>query len=263
MTMKTERTHEAQAGFALILAILALLLLTFLGLTLATTTSSELQIATNYRWSQQAFYNAEAGIEAGKLILRGIPNGWTSVLPTRRNGTAGWPAANPAPKCTAATCGTFPGTRNYEGSDCDDRNGIGYGAVLQNNQDVTQWAGRNLNGAFTLWIKRDVVPSGANLVDELPDPPAGADTYAILTSEGVAPQANTVAGGTLAQARAVRVLQVKLSYGAVTRGCQAAEGQTGTTAGGANFGACAPLDTGSLDQALGGGGGNRADLGVK
>jgi len=51
-----ERGHER--GFALILAILALMLLTFLGLTLATSTSTELRIATNYRWNQQALYNA-------------------------------------------------------------------------------------------------------------------------------------------------------------------------------------------------------------
>jgi len=50
--------RRSERGFALILAILSLMLLTFLGLTLATTTSTELQIATNYRWSQQALYNA-------------------------------------------------------------------------------------------------------------------------------------------------------------------------------------------------------------
>ena len=59
-----DRRHEG--GFALILAILALMLLTFLGLTLATTTSTELRIATNYRWNTQALYNAEAGIEADR-----------------------------------------------------------------------------------------------------------------------------------------------------------------------------------------------------
>ena len=61
--------RPGERGFALVLAILSLMLLTFLGLTLATTTSTELQIATNYRWSQQALYNAEAGIEAARIIL--------------------------------------------------------------------------------------------------------------------------------------------------------------------------------------------------
>ena len=72
-----------EAGFALILALLALLLLTFLGLTLAVTTSTELQIATNYRWAEQARYVAEAGIEAGKMILRDAPT-WENILPPPR-----------------------------------------------------------------------------------------------------------------------------------------------------------------------------------
>ena len=59
----SERNQKprSERGFALVLAILALMLLTFLGLTLAATTSTELKIASNYRWSQQARYNAEAG----------------------------------------------------------------------------------------------------------------------------------------------------------------------------------------------------------
>jgi len=76
--------REKEGGFALILAILALMLLTFLGLTLATSTSTELQIATNYRWSQQAYYNAEAGIEYGKSLLRYM--NWTLLLPDPRMG---------------------------------------------------------------------------------------------------------------------------------------------------------------------------------
>ena len=57
LLMRTNRSvHGTQSGFALVLALLALLLLTFLGLTLAVTTSTELQIATNYRWSEQARY---------------------------------------------------------------------------------------------------------------------------------------------------------------------------------------------------------------
>lgn len=253
--MKSDTRHEAQRGFALILAILALLLLTFLGLTLATTTSSELQIATNYRWSQQAYYNAEAGIEAGRIMLRAIPEDWATVLPAPR---VAWLATNPAPKCgQGGNCtGTPAATRNWEGVDCDVRNGSGYGAVLLANENITQYQGRAVNGAFTLWVKRDVIAQAANLVDE------GLNSVLVLTSEGVAPQAVTVGGAYLQAARAVRVLQVKLFYGSVTRGCQAAEGQTGTTAGGGNFGACAPLDEGSVD-ALAGGAGTRADWGVK
>ena len=70
-----------EAGFALVVALLTLLLLTFLGLTLATTTSTELQIANNYRWSQQAYYNAEAGMELAKRFLRG-QTVWIGLRPS-------------------------------------------------------------------------------------------------------------------------------------------------------------------------------------
>ena len=56
----------SEAGFALISPSSPLMLLTILGLALATTTSTELQIATNYRWSQQALYNAEGG--GGRVV---------------------------------------------------------------------------------------------------------------------------------------------------------------------------------------------------
>jgi len=87
------RTEGAgESGFALILALLALVLLTFLGLTLALTTSTELQIATNYRWSQQALYNAESGLEAGRALLRNM--NWALVLPAPRQPNLGGQPAN-------------------------------------------------------------------------------------------------------------------------------------------------------------------------
>src|SRR5216683_6005882 len=81
------RPATGESGFALILAILALMLLTTLGLALAAITSTELQIATNYRWSQQALYNAEAGVEVGKIILRSVQPDWAAVLPPARCAT--------------------------------------------------------------------------------------------------------------------------------------------------------------------------------
>ena len=76
------------------------MLLTFLGLTLATTTSTELQIATNYRWSLQAQYNAEAGIEAARIVLSNVAGLgrplWTDQLPAaRRPGPGGGAAPRP------------------------------------------------------------------------------------------------------------------------------------------------------------------------
>ena len=92
-------------------------------LTLATTTSTELQIATNYRWSQQAFYNAEAGIEAAKRALATAD--WSVVLPAPRTTPTWLGNVNPGAPMGTATA------RNFENWACDQRgNGAGYGRVL-------------------------------------------------------------------------------------------------------------------------------------
>jgi hypothetical protein len=269
MSMENRVEHPRQRGFALILALLALMLLTFLGLTLATTTSTELQIATNYRWSQQAYYNAEAGIEAAKIILRDVPNDWHAVLPpalpdATLNPTpppgarAAWAAGAAPPKCGPApygsgACGTAPvpgATRNWEGVDCDTRSGTGYGVVLSGAgpnlftqsgaptgayEHVTSFQGQPVNGAFTLWVRRDLVPPAGNAF-QLQDDQSGAQL--ILTSEGVAPAPMNVPGVLQQAGRAVRLLQVKLTRGLILNPCEAQANQGGATASGSNFGAC-------------------------
>jgi Tfp pilus assembly protein PilX len=260
----------AQRGFALILAIMSLMLLTFLGLTLATTTSTELQIASNYRYSMQALYNAEAGIEAGKVILQNVDNNWGSVLPGVR--TATWTFANPSNTPAPSTPPSSTAHRNWENSMCDSTNrdawtGQGYGAVLDNTaaaqltpgkvpqqayEDVANFQGVTLNGAFTIWVRRNVlVDSSGNYTD---DP---SNTILVLTAEGSAPRLAFDTGS------AVRVLQVRLTRGAQGAAtCQAAEGQTGTASSGANFGACAQLNTAAIG-ALVGAGATGADTGAK
>ncbi len=275
------KTHS-QSGFALILAILALMLLTFLGLTLSATTSTELQISTNYRWSQQAYYNAEAGIEAGKIVLRSIPTDWASILPGVRTGTWSPGAALTNHNCKTGGSGcTTPAPaaiRNWEGVECDRDLGTGYGAVLDETpagallngaaaagpyENVTSFSGRPITGAFTLWIRREIVTNTAGLLQDLSTSidPNGFNTTLVLTSEGVAPIAANAASAVFSP-RAVRVLQVKLSYGAPGVPCESAEGQAGTTASGSNFGACSPLGAGSI-TALAAGGGSQADTGAK
>ena len=180
---KLMRTREqgGERGMALILAILALMLLTFMGMTLATMTSTELQIATNYRWSQQALYNAEAGLEYGKAILRNA--NWSLILPAPREGggVGCTNASNATFKCWRPLTIVNPTppiepppyarpdphgnpTRNFENSNCDKYGGgMGYGVVLDDGggnpapyQNVTT-AGAGiaaLNGSFTLWVRR-------------------------------------------------------------------------------------------------------------
>ena len=281
----TVAVPRRDSGFALILAILALMLMTFLGLTLATSTSTELQIATNYRWSQQAYYNAEAGIEYGKSILRNM--NWSLLLPTARMGgseagcaTTG--ALSAGFKCWWLHTNTVPETppaepppydrpdahgnpsRNFENAECDVfGGGMGYGVVVDDGggfgpyQNVTNIPGvPPLNGSFTLWIRRD---QRANLDGSFSDAPEEGDLDLILTSEGTAPFVGENSNLAFAQQnRAVRTLQATLRRSLGTP-CGTRGGQVGGGPEGSNFSPCDPITGDSLNGVLGGGPG-RAEL---
>lgn len=220
----------AQAGFALIVALLALVLLTFLGLTLAVTTSTELQISTNYRWNQQALYNAEAGLEISRALLARIGDGQL-VLPETRPGV--WdPAALPFTPVMPIARFTAGITRNFEGSGCDRwGNGAGYGQVLvdPNNpgvpfENISQPVGAaagdpRLNGAFTVWVRRDL-QFGINTAF---DNPVGESI--IVTSEGTAPYSGPETAFTRAN-RAIRRLESRVI---LREGCRPSGPQTSTT----------------------------------
>ena len=279
--MQVQKTSAGRrsdaAGFALILAILALMLLTFMGLTLATMTSTELQIATNYRWSQQALYNAEAGIEFGKALLRDM--NWSLVLPAPRmgpppsgitctpDGTAfkcwrpqgTWTPAVPAepPPYSRADPHGNP-SRNFENSSCDRYGGgMGYGVVLDDGganpapyQNVTN-SGAGipaLNGAFTLWVRRQVL---LNRDGSLSDAPAGSDTTVVLTAEGTAPYTGETSDLAFTQTnRSIRILEATLSRSLSTP-CGTRGGQVGGGPEGSNFSPCDPITGDSLKGVVG------------
>ncbi|MET0553902.1 MAG: PilX N-terminal domain-containing pilus assembly protein [Vicinamibacteria bacterium] len=255
----------AEAGFALILALLALLLLTFLGLTLAVTTSTELQIATNYRWSEQARYVAEAGVEAGKLILRDAPT-WQNILPPPRD--AAWSGtATPTIFDTPEA-----GVRDYENWDCDMKGaGMGFGRVLRSGgtvwQNQTTYRERSVNGAFTLWVRRPlwIGPEGT-FTDwgrpiDLPPAPLvpQTDDNLILVVEGVAPFTGAAMAATtgatadlVGRSKAVYLIEVALSRTPPTpNNCQTSRtGQAGHGSGNTGFAGCEPLAADALSGAL-------------
>jgi hypothetical protein len=249
--------EHGQQGFALVLAILSLMLLTFLGLTMATTTSTELQIATNYRWSQQALYNAEAGLEAARIVLSNeadVVDGWLARLPLERTALP-WPEGSaPGPEA-----GDLPGTgRDFYQMGCDERGGIGYGKILEDAstryEDVSTFEGETLNGVFTVWIRR-----GLETTDQGTFHDSDRNDALIIVSEGRAPY--TGAGTHFTRTRqATRVLETTFSLGLSTVGdpCLGSQsGQEGMSPTGENFNPCAPItagDTGSLANAFGGAG---------
>ena len=257
--LKKAATAGGESGFALVLSILSLMLLTFLGLTLATTTSTELQIATNYRWSQQALYNAEAGIELGKRFLRQIE--WQTVLPPARTGGfagyAGYSGGNcaqgpnpnrcPIPVLTRAT-------RSFENYACDQTATVaaaagfaGYGMVLDDVnfavpfENVSTFLGQTLNGNFTIWLRRPYVlsPPGNPPVPYLEDD--ARNDRLVLTAEGIAPFTGASATTTFGRAnRAMRLLEVTLQR--IAPGdCENRTAQTGSGPLGAGFDQCDPI----------------------
>jgi hypothetical protein len=245
---------RGERGFALILAILSLMLLTFLGLTLATTTSTELQIATNYRWSQQALYNAEAGLEAARIILSSpdvadVSAQWRGTLPSARPGP--WlPGSAPVPV-------EPPQGRDFHMQECDVKGNIGYGLVLEDPQlryeNVSGFHGQGVNGAFTIWIRRPLVVNNAG---EYSDDPR--DNALVIVSEGVAPYTGAASAFTRAR-QAVRVLETTFSLVVATVGepCGLGkqQGQEGGSPMGENFNPCAnitPGAGGSLANVFGG-----------
>jgi PilX N-terminal len=249
MSGQTREAGKGQGGFALILALLTLLVLTFLGLTLAATTSTELQIATNYRWGQQALYNAEAGLEVAKVYLRAVPVDWQTVLPDPR--PTAWPiGGGTRPLYPAGYPAPHP-SRDFENYACDAFGGqTGYGIVLNGSsvtggpaflQDVTQVMTYNLNGAFTVWIRRPLTYAGDNIQD------VTDNSVAIITAEGIAPA--------LGMANAARRV-VELRVQGASFDCESQAAMSGAGQGGAGFATCRHLNkgcgaAGSIEGAFG------------
>ncbi len=279
----TARPRRTERGFALILALLALMLLTSLGLALSAGTSSELQIATNHRWSEQARYNAEAGVEFAREFLSGVSD-WGTILPPPRNAGGACTDANPgyclgwaatvtppadapddAPQSRNDAFGNPP--RNFENWDCDARGyGRGYGVVLDDGvspgapfQFTSSMGGAPLNGAFTLWIRRPVQwkTDTGGTAETLQDYPA--NDVLVLVSEGVAPY-TAYNSATRVANRASHIVEVLLSNGGAgsmllvggQTQCTTRQGQAGGNSQGTNSQGCTTLDGSSLLPAVAG-----------
>lgn len=68
-----------EQGVALIVALLAMLLLTALGMALALTTTTERRISSNYRDGMEAMYAADAGVERVMQDVLTVPD-WNRIL---------------------------------------------------------------------------------------------------------------------------------------------------------------------------------------
>lgn len=66
-------------GAALVIALMAIVLMSALGLALVLTTTTEVVIGANYRTAQEARYAADAGVERALVDLMTLPD-WNPVL---------------------------------------------------------------------------------------------------------------------------------------------------------------------------------------
>lgn len=75
----TERLRHDERGVALIVALMAAMLLTALGVALVMVTNTETQITANFRNGQEALYAADAGVERVVQDLLMVPR-WDDIL---------------------------------------------------------------------------------------------------------------------------------------------------------------------------------------
>jgi hypothetical protein len=128
-------------------------------------------------------------------------------------------------------------------------------------EDVSTFMGQNLSGAFTLWVRREVVPATDGTFT---DDAAGAPIALVITSEGVAPYVGASSAFTRAN-QATRVIELTLALVTVDRKCRQPVGQEGAGPSGENFDTCSRLTPGaggSLGRVFGTGGGTLAALPV-
>jgi len=97
--MQTNRSILAnENGSVIVVAIIILVLLTLIGISAITTSTTEINIATNDQLNKMVFYTADAGIEVGRQMLNSLkaanPAAWDRLL----TGTAfAWHNSNGTP----------------------------------------------------------------------------------------------------------------------------------------------------------------------
>lgn len=212
--MQDLRTRaRGNEGSAFVISILVLFVLSVLGLALMLTTTTEKDIAINYRWGEQAFFNADAALEYGKNELANfvwLNTDFSNILPPARpdvvvNPGDGRNVKHPdggACDPTTAGCrdyqyfvdqcqqdGTGPCTRIFIGRVLRRADGT----LAQNDfrqppampGDLDGDGARDIDGTFTLWVRRPIV--GTADYDQ--------SDRVILTAEGTAPNSMGAGAG--------------------------------------------------------------------
>ena len=236
--MFRDRRDRGDKGSAFVISILVLFVLSVLGLALMLTTSTEKDISINYRWGEQAFFNADAALEYGKNVLASyalVSSDFSAILPPARadvtvaDDTQPWGAAHPegGGPCdpTAGGCrdyqyyvdqcpapGVGPCNRVFIGRVLRRPNGTqamyDHRAPAGMLGDLDGDGTADIDGSFTLWVRRPLV--GTRDYGSLPN----EEDRVILTAEGTAPTADVGTG------RPVSVRRLELSVRLPTQGAE-------------------------------------------
>jgi hypothetical protein len=220
-TMLGIEKRAGSAGSAFVISILVLFVLSVLGLALMLTTTAEKDISVNYRWSEMAFFNADAGLEFGKNVLAGYvlrDGDFRLALPPAR--TAGQMNNPPEALCAPAA----PGCRDYQFNLPQGGVTLYIGRVLRDqNGRLLQYDFRNpapgdlrgdvdgdgtidVSGSVTIWVRRPI--QGNADYGALGTPSADRHDRAIITAEGVAPSYESAGTG---RAAAIKRLEMTVS----------------------------------------------------
>jgi hypothetical protein len=262
MKRRSSRNLIESEGSAFVISILVLFVLSVLGMALMLTTTTEKDIAINYRWGEQAFFNADAALEYGKNVLgeyvlrRGD---FKDILPPARDdvmvpdSSSPWGDAIPENTCDPAT----PGCRDYQYfvDHCPpaapgpcvrvyigkvlmrfDNRPLMYdfrnpGGVLAGDVDLDGNA--DLEGTTTLWVRRPIVGTRDYGVSDGTNP-TGLHDRVILTAEGTAPGAMGAGAGRPVSLRRLEMMVRRPTagiegdvYGRVTGASDRGSRQTG------------------------------------
>jgi hypothetical protein len=218
MTVLRIGKRSGSAGSAFVISILVLFVLSVLGLALMLTTTAEKDLSVNYRWSEMAFFNADAGLEYGKNVLAAyaIRDGdFRNALPPAR--TSAQMNNPPEVLCSPSS----PGCRDYQFNIPQGGMRLYIGKVLIDlNGRLLQYDFRNpsagdlrgdidgdgvmdVSGSVTIWVRRPI--SGDADYGAVGTPTENRHSQAIITAEGVAPSYEATGSG---RAAAMKRLEV-------------------------------------------------------
>jgi len=226
----TKRIDQRQRGIALVTVILALLVLTVLGIAAAVLMTQENRVASRQDQLKAAFYAAEVGLRQGEAVF--AATAYQNALLTgflTHNSVASTPAApgavNP-PQAPAPWDLTHLGTYLTSAS--------GGGTELSN-QEVTERVGsttlQRVRAYFSLYVRNN--PEDRNPATGLSDPTTNRDARLRLVSIGFLTDQNGVAQDGSANVLAVKIIEEEYNWTTVP---QSASTQKGLVAGSTNSG---------------------------